>query len=145
MKTDLLVLAGTVLLFASLPMVSHAEDEDDWATHSPLAFGEPMDDCDLHHPDVAIAVPPAPDLVVPVEKVEAILTTPDVVPAVAPVAIPGATPAAVIPVAVPAKAPPESTTQLSPPRTLSAATLLTFALIASPGTSLPQTSSAGRD
>jgi hypothetical protein len=128
MKTDLIVLAGTVLLLMAAPAVSHAEPDDDWATRSPLALGEPMDDCDIHHHDVVIAIQPAPALAA--DKVEAILATPDVVPAVAPIA----TPAAI----APAKAPPESTTQAAP-RHLSPAALLTFALIASPGTAMPQT------
>lgn len=135
MKTDLIVLAGTVLLFASVPMVSHAGEaagKDDWATRSPLALGEPMNDCDIHHHDVVIATQPAPALAA--DKVEAILTTPDLVPAVAPVAIP----AAVSPAIPVKKAPVESTTQAIP-KHLSPAALLTFALIASPGTAMPQT------
>ncbi|QDO96818.1 hypothetical protein FNB15_05800 [Ferrovibrio terrae] len=134
MKTDLLVFAGTVLLFASLPMVSRAEDGEDWAAHSPLAMGEPMEDCDIHHHGAVIALDVVPGP--PADKVEAILTTPDVVPAVAPVT----TPAVIAPV----KAPAGATTQATP-KHLSPATLLTFALIASPGTALPQTSGSGRE
>lgn len=113
MKTDLLLLAGLVLATMAVPMLSHAE-EDDWATRSPLAFGEPMEDCDIHHTQAVIAAEPAP------------------LPAVA------------APVAAPVKAPPDKTTRAAP-RGLSTATLLTFALIASPGTALPQTVGAGRD
>jgi hypothetical protein len=137
MKTDLLTFACAVLLFASVPMVSHA-GENDWATHSPLAMGEPMEACDIHHHDAAIAIQSAPPP--SAEKIEAILATPDVVPAVAPAATPTVIGLAV----VPAKAPPGSTTQAAP-RHLSTAALLTFALIASPGTSLPQTNGSGRD
>lgn len=135
MKTDLLVLAGALLIWAAVPMVSHA-GEADWAAQSPLAMGEPMEDCDIHHhAPAAIALEAAPALL-PADKVEAILATPDVVPA-------AATPA-VAPAAVP-KAPAGSTTQLAPPKNLSPAALLTFALIASPGTALPQTNGSGRD
>lgn len=135
MKTDLLVFAGTVLLLAAVPMVLHAEEGDDWATRSPLALGEPMADCDIHHhATAAVALESAPAL--PADKVEAILATPDVVPAVAaPVIMPPA----------PVKTPSDKTTQLSPPRHLSPAALLTFALIASPGTALPQTAGGARD
>lgn len=105
MKTDLLVLAGTALLLVAVPMVSLAEEDDarndDWATRSPLAFGEPMEDCDTHHVEAAVALQPA----------------------------------------LPAKVSPDKTTRASP-RHLSPATLLTFALIASPGTALPQTAAA---
>ena len=113
MKTDLLVLAGTVLLFAAMPTVSHAEEDDDRAPRAPLAMGEPMADCDLHHRDVAIA--------------------------------PVAAPAAAIPAAASVKPTKSGTTTQAAPRPLSPATLLTFALIASPGTALPQTGGAGRD
>jgi hypothetical protein len=119
MKTDLLLLAGVALALLAVPMVSQAE-EDDWATRSPLAAGEPMEDCDIHHAEMVIAAEPAPVPAVAADKAETILVTPDVVPVVAPV-----------------KAPPDKTTQA--PRPLSTATLLTFALIASPGTALPQT------
>lgn len=133
MKTDLLLLAGTALLFASVPMVSHASD-DDWSARSPLAMGEPMDDCGEVRDDSAIALKTVPSLAT--EKVEAILATPDVVPGSAPLT----TPAVVVPEVLPAKAPPDATTQ-AVPRPLSPAALLTFALIASPGTALPQTGS----
>lgn len=109
MKTDLLLLAGMTLALLAVPMVSLAEEEDDWATRSPLALGEPMEDCDIHHAQAAVALQPA--------------------------LAPAATPA----VAVPR----DSTTQAAP-RRLSPAALLTFALIASPGTALPQTT-ASRD
>lgn len=122
MKTDLLVLAGTVLLLASVPLVSFAEG-DDWAARSPLAYGELMGCCDSHHRDIVLAIEPAPPQAA--EKIEAILATPDVVP-------------------VTAKTLPKSTTKAAP-RHLSTAALLTFALIASPGTSLPQTNGSGRD
>jgi hypothetical protein len=107
MKTDLLVLAGTVLLFAALPMVSYADEADGSAERPPLAMGEPMEDCDLHRHDVLTLEPAA----------------------------------------APARAPTGSTTQFSPApsRRLSPATLLTFALIASPGTALPQTGGGARD
>jgi hypothetical protein len=134
MKTDLLLLAGVALALLAVPMVSHAED-DDWATRSPLAAGEPMEDCDIHHTEAVIAAEPAPLPAVAAEKADATpLATPDVVPVLAPVA----TPAVAAPVAAPVKAPPDKTTQAAP-RSLSPATLLTFALIASPGTALPQT------
>ena len=96
-----------------------------------------MEDCDIHHHDAVLVSQPASAL--PAGKVEAILAVPDLVPAVAPSAIPAA-----VPVDVPAispKAPAGSTTQA--PRRLSPATLLTFALIASPGTALPQTGGGG--
>jgi hypothetical protein len=130
MKTDLLMLAGVALALLAVPMFSHAED-DDWATRSPLAFGEPMEDCDIHHHDAVIAAEPAPLPAVAGEKADALLATPDVV-------APVATPAVAAPVAAPVKAPPDKTTRAAP-RGLSTATLLTFALIASPGTALPQT------
>lgn len=133
MKTDLLVLAATALLLTAAPAVSQAEHQ--W---TPLALGEPMDDCDIHHHDIVMAIQPAPAL--SADKVEAILATPDVAPAVTPVAIPAATPAAV----APAKAAPGTTTRAAP-RHLSPAALLSFALIASPGTALPQTNGSGRD
>ncbi|WP_290808842.1 hypothetical protein [Ferrovibrio sp.] len=113
MKTDLLVLAGTVLLFAALPTVSHADEDDDRTTRAPLAMGEPMADCDLHHHDVAIA--------------------------------PVAAPTAVIPAVASVKPAKSGTTTQAAPRPLSTAALLTFALIASPGTALPQTGSGSRD
>lgn len=136
MKTDLLVLAGTALLLVAVPMVSPAEEDDArsdaWATRSPLAFGEPMGDCDIRHDAAVIAAEPA----LPVEKADPLLAAPDAAPAVLPAVVP-----AVVP--LPAKALPEKTTRASP-RHLSPATLLTFALIASPGTALPQTT-ASRD
>ena len=132
MKTDLLVLAGAALLLVAVPMVSHAE-EDDWATRSPLAAGEPMEDCDIRHDAAVIAAEPALRSAVAIEKTDAILAAPDAAPAVLPAAVP-----------LPAKALPEKTTRASP-RHLSPATLLTFALIASPGTGLPQTGGASRD
>ena len=90
-------------------------EEDDWATRSPLA------------------AEPALRSAVAIEKTDAILAAPDAAPAVLPAAVP-----------LPAKALPEKTTRASP-RHLSPATLLTFALIASPGTGLPQTGGASRD
>lgn len=128
MKTDLLLLAGLTLALMAAPLVSHAEDDDDWATRSPLAFGEPMADCDLHHTGAVIAAEP----VLPAEKVDAILAAPDTAPAVAPAAVP-----------LPAKVSPGKPTRASRP--LSTATLLTFALIASPGRALPQTGGNSRD
>lgn len=130
MKTDLLICAGALLLLAAAPAVSLAEEDDDWATRSPLAAGEPLGDCDIHHHEIAVAVEPAPVPALPADKARAILAVPDeVAPAVAPV---------IAPAAAPPKAPADRTTRLSP------ATLLTFALIASPGTALPQTA-ASRD
>lgn len=133
MKTDLLLLAGMTLALLAVPMVSPAEEDDDWTTRSPLAAGEPMEDCDIHHIEAAVALQPA----LPAEKADAVRATPDLVPAVAPVAIPAA--------ATPAVAAPRDSTTQAAPRRLSPATLLTFALIASPGTALPQTVGAGRD
>ena len=129
MKTDLLMLAGVALALLAVPMVSPAE-EDDWATRSPLAAGEPMEDCDLHHAGAVVAAEPVLVPALAADKADAILATPDVVPVVVPAAIPAAEP-------LPAKPPTGKTTQA--PRPLSTATLLTFALIASPGTALPQT------
>jgi hypothetical protein len=114
-------------------MVLHA-GENDWTTRSPLAMGEPMEACDIHHHEAAIAIQPA--ALLPAEKVEAILATPDVVPVVVPAATPTVITPAVVP--LPAKVRPGSTTQAAP-RHLSTAALLTFALIASPGTTMPQT------
>lgn len=131
MKTDLLMLAGLAVALMAAPMVSHAEEDTDWAARSPLAFGEPMEDCDIHHSGAVATT----QLALPEAKVEEILATPDLAPAVAPAAAPIVAP-------LPAKASPDKTTRAAP-RALSPATLLTFALIASPGTTLPQT--GGRD
>lgn len=120
MRTDLFlrttVIASLLALpSVSLPSLSLAAD-DDWATRSPLAFGEPMEDCAPYPDSAAIAIEP---VIIPPKDL-----APDIVPAVLPAAT---------------KAAPPSTTQA--PRSLSPAALLTFALIASPGTALPQTGS----
>lgn len=109
MKTSLALLASAVLMMtAAVP--SYAAD-DDWASQSPIAAGEPMHDCAPQAETAAIAGEPAPDLVKPVLPVSA--------------------PAEPLP-------PADSKAQLVPPKAFPVATLFTFALMASPGSSLPQ-------
>lgn len=113
MKTELILWTGVALMVAVVisSLAVAEERETDWADRSPLAFGEPMEDCDQHHPAL-------------VAKEEVL---PTVIPAVAPVQD-----------VEPVKPATGKTTQkpLSP-NSLSPGALFTFALIASPGSQLP--------
>lgn len=121
MKTELILWTGVALMAAvvisSLAMAGEEEkailQEQDWSERSPpespLAFGEPMADCDRHHP--------------------ALVAKDEVVPAIMPAVI------EVEPVKAPVP-PKKQLGQLSPGQ-LSPGALFAFALIASPGGQLP--------
>jgi len=74
MKTELLLWTGVALMAAVvISSLAMAGEADDWTTPSPLAFGEPMEDCDQHHPALVAKedlVPMILPVVVPVQDVE---------------------------------------------------------------------------
>lgn len=80
MKTELilwpnLLCLGVALMAAAVisSLAMAGDREADWSAQSPLAFGEPMEDCDRHHPALVARDEMTPALmpaVVPVQETE---------------------------------------------------------------------------
>lgn len=122
MKIEGILWCGVALMAAvvisSLAMAGEraaaGEDSEDWASQSPLAFGEPMEDCDQHHPAlIAIDVPASG--ILPAQELEPEKPAP-LNPATG-----------------------KTTRKPLSPNSLTPGALFTFALIASPGGQLPVT------
>lgn len=130
MKIEGILWCGVALMAAVVisSLALAGEKEADWSSQSPLAFGEPMEDCGAHHPALI-----AKDDLLPT-IVPAVVTPAAVSPAVLEPALLEAEPAA-SPLPVKQDALPPKP-QLSPGQ-LSPGALFTFALIASPGSQLP--------
>jgi hypothetical protein len=117
MKTELILWSGIALMAAVVisSLALAGEQADDWASQSPLAFGEPMEDCDQHHPGPVVQESPA--------------VQPAVIPAVVPVQETEP--------AKPARL--NATTGKTTQRPIPPGTLFTFALMASSGSQIPVT------
>lgn len=119
-------LTGMALVLAALPGIPRAEDRD-WSQRSPLAFGEPMEDCAPRDPALAMAGEPLPakeGLARPAAAQQPTAVQPAVIQPAVVQPEPAAGPAA--------------ETRAQAPRPIPMATLLTFALMASSGSALPQ-------
>jgi hypothetical protein len=113
MKTELILWSGIALMAAVVisSLALAGEQADDWASQSPLAFGEPMEDCDRHHPALVVQESPAViPAVVPVQETEPVK---------------------------PARL--NATTGKTTQRPIPPGTLFTFALMASSGSQIPVT------